>query len=137
MILGGTTLTDTEVREMIARGERYDGVVLDQDVNLPIEPSDWAGVHGNHSCDPNLWMTGLVTVCTRRDIAEGEEAVADYSTYTMSPGWPMTCSCGSVACRGTVTGDDWRRPDLQARYVRHFAPVIERRIAAGKPTSEG
>ena len=128
MILGGDTLTDEEVRALISRGTRYDGIVLNQNVNLRIQPSDWAGIHGNHSCDPNLWMSGLVEISTLRDLAEGEEAVADYSSYTMSPDWSMACSCGSPLCRGVVTGDDWRRLDLQDRYAGHFAPAIARRI---------
>jgi hypothetical protein len=128
MILGGESITDADVRELIARRERYDGIVLDHDVNLRIEPSDWPGIHGNHSCDPNVWMTGLVEISTRRDLAEGEEAVADYSSYTTSPDWSMACSCGSPLCRGVVTGDDWRRPELQDRYAGHFAPAVARRI---------
>jgi hypothetical protein len=128
MVLGGETTSDDEVRGLIARGDRYDGIALGQDVNLRIKPGDWPGIHGNHSCDPNLWLTGLVQVSTRRDVDEGEEVVADYATYTMSPDWSMSCSCGSPLCRGVVTGDDWRRPDLQARYFGHFAPVIARRI---------
>ena len=128
MVLGGETMTDSEVRESLARRERYDGIVLDRDVNLRIEPSDWAGIYGNHSCDPNLWITGLVEISTRRDLAEDEEAVADYSTYTMSPDWSMVCYCGSPVCRGVVSGDDWRVPELQGRYAGHFAPVIARRI---------
>ena len=128
MKLGGETMTDADVRELIARRERYDGIVVGSDANLHIKPSDWPGIYGNHSCDPNLWMTGLVEISTRRDLAEGEEAVADYSSYTMSADWSMACCCGSPLCRGVVTGDDWRRPDLQDRYAGHFAPAIARRI---------
>jgi hypothetical protein len=128
MILGGDTLTDEEVRELISRGTRYDGIVVDDNMNLRIQPSDWAGIHGNHSCDPNLWMSDLALISTRRDLAEGEEALADYATYTMAADWSMDCSCGSSLCRGTVTGDDWRRTDLQDRYAGHFAPAIARRM---------
>jgi hypothetical protein len=31
-----------------------------------------------------------------------------------------------------VTGEDWRRPDLWARYAGHFSPYLERRIKALK-----
>ena len=48
---------------------------------------------------------------------------------TMAPDWRMPCSCGSGLCRRTVTGDDWRRPELQNLYAGHFAYPIERRIA--------
>ncbi len=130
MILGGDTLTDDEVRALIVQGARYDGIVVDEDVNLRIVPSDWPGIHGNHSCKPNLWMTGVVEISARWDIAQGDEVVTDYATYTMSPDWSMACACASSLCRGVVTGDDWQRSDLRERYAGHFAPVIARRLQA-------
>ncbi len=130
MRLGGDTMSDAEVRERIAAGNRYDGIVLDEDVNLRIAPSNWPGICGNHSCDPNVWLAAPLDLAARRDIADGEEVVSDYTSYTMVPNWKMDCSCGSDSCRRTVSGDDWRQSDLQARYAGHFAPPIARRIAA-------
>ena len=123
-------MSDAEVRERIAAGNRYDGIVLGEDMNLRILPSDWPGIHGNHSCDPNVWFVTPLELAARRDIAEGEEVVSDHASYTMAPDWKMDCSCGSDSCRGTVSGNDWRRSDLQARYGGRFAPPIALRIAA-------
>ena len=128
-VLGGTTLTDSQVQAVIARGERYDGIALAHDYNLRIEPPDWPGVHGNHSCDPNLWMHDEVTVEARRDIHVGEELTTDYALYTIASWWSMPCTCSSRLCRRVVTGDDWQHPELIARYRGHFAPVVARRIA--------
>jgi hypothetical protein len=132
--LGGATLSDADVRQQIERGERYDGLVLDEDLNLRIMPADWPGIYGNHSCDPNIWLTAPVDLAARRDIGNGEEIVSDYATYTMATGWSLDCACGSDVCRKTVTGDDWRRPDLQRRYAGHFARPIKRRISPGRTT---
>jgi hypothetical protein len=132
MILGGDVLSDVEVRDQIAQGQRYDGIAVDEDANLRIKPSDWPGIHGNHSCDPNLWLTGPVDASARRDIDPGEEVFTDYATYTTAPEWRMTCSCGSEVCRGTVTGDDWRRHELQEEYAGHFARPVERRISTDR-----
>jgi hypothetical protein len=128
-ILGGTTMTDAEVRASLARGERYDGIALSADRNLRIEPADWPGIHGNHSCDPNLWMGGEVTVEARRDLPAGGELTIDYALFTVAAWWSMACGCGSPLCRRMVTGDDWRRPELAARYRGHFAPVVAARMA--------
>jgi hypothetical protein len=128
-VLGGTAMTDAEVRAALARGERYDGIALSADRNLRIEPADWPGIHGNHSCDPNLWMGGEVTVEARRDIPAGVELTVDYALYTIASWWSMACRCGSPLCRRVVTGDDWRRPELGARYRGHFAPVVAARMA--------
>jgi hypothetical protein len=38
------------------------------------------------------------------------------------------CHCGSPDCRRVITGDDWRRKDVQERYQDHFSPFINRRI---------
>jgi uncharacterized protein len=123
-VLGGSTLTDDEVEAMIRRGERYDGISLGRGTNLLIAPADWPGIHGNHSCDPNLWMRDHVTVETRRDVPAGAELTIDYALQTASPRWSMACRCGSARCRTVVTGDDSRMPDLRARYGAHFSPAV-------------
>jgi uncharacterized protein len=131
-ILGGTTLTDREVDEKMRSDERYDGVALDRNKNLNIAPRDWPGIYGNHSCDPNLWMKGRVTIIARRDVRPGEELTTDYAMYTISPGWSMECNCGSSLCRRVITGNDWKLPELRARYRGHFSPVIENLIEEEK-----
>jgi hypothetical protein len=55
-----------------------------------------------------------------RDIAPGEELTHD---------WAMTdddenehpCNCGAVACRKVITGQDWRREDLQEKYKGYMS----------------
>jgi uncharacterized protein len=123
-ILGGQELTDAEVKTLIGSGKRYDGIAIGPDLNLSIEPADWPGIHGNHSCDPNLWMADAITVEARRSVAVGEELTVDYALFTAAPWWSMRCNCGAPNCRGVINGEDWRRPDLQARYAGHFSPFI-------------
>jgi hypothetical protein len=66
----------------------------------------------------------------RRDIAAGEELTFDYALCTVNSAWHIDpCACGSPLCRRRVTGDDWRRKDLQQRYAGHFSPFINERIA--------
>jgi uncharacterized protein len=43
----------------------------------------------------------------------------------------MACSCGTPSCRGTITGDDWRDPELQRRYGAWFSRYLADRIAGG------
>jgi uncharacterized protein len=121
-ILGGRTLTDAAVKAAIDRGERYDGIAIGPDLNLSIEPADWPGIHGNHSCDPTLWMADAIRVVVRRPVAVGDELTVDYALFSATPWWPMLCNCGAPNCRGVVSGEDWRRPELQARYAGHFSP---------------
>ena len=51
----------------------------------------------------------------------------------MSDGTPydqFQCGCGAATCRGKITGEDWRRPELWKRYRGHFTPYLQRRIDA-------
>ena len=40
----------------------------------------------------------------------------------------MQCHCGRQSCRGIVDGQDWRRPELQAKYGEYFAWYLQRKI---------
>jgi len=40
----------------------------------------------------------------------------------------MQCRCGMQSCRGVITGDDWRLPELQARYEGSFSWYLAERI---------
>lgn len=84
----------------------------------------------NHSCDPNAWMTDAYTLSARRDIKKGDEITIDYALFMSDENYiaDWACHCGSPACRGRVTGKDWRNPELQERYEGHFSPLINKRI---------
>jgi uncharacterized protein len=102
---------------------------IDEDI-LMAAPQEGMDYFVNHSCDPNVWMVEPVTVVARRPIAAGEEIVGDYAVWEGSADYVLTpCTCGSPLCRGTVTGNDWQRPELQVRYAGHFLPYLNRRIA--------
>ena len=84
----------------------------------------------NHSCEPNVGVQGQIVFVAMRDVGAGEELTLDYGTIDHDAE-PMTCRCGAAACRGTITGEDWRRPDLQRKYGDHFAWHLLRRMRAG------
>ena len=112
---------------MIAGGQRYDGIGLGPDRNMAIDPS-WPGIYGNHSCGPNLWMQDAVAISSRRTVVPGQELTIDYAMFTATSTWSLPCRCGSRLCRGVVTGNDWRRSDLQVRFRGHFTPFITQLI---------
>jgi len=95
----------------------------------PVEESEREGsmIYSNHSCEPNIGVRGEITFVALRDIAAGEELTHDWAT-TDDDGYRMECRCGAPACRGTITGQDWRRPDLQERYGRHFSSYLLEKI---------
>jgi SAM-dependent methyltransferase len=104
-----------------------DTITVSESEHLVLPPRRDNG-YGNHACDPSLWWTGRYELAARRDIGAGEEVTNDYGTSTGEPGFAMACDCGSALCRYTVTGDDWRRPELRERYGRHWVPALLDRI---------
>jgi uncharacterized protein len=89
----------------------------------------------NHSCDPNVGIRGQIVFVAMRAIRAGEELTYDWAMEEMSEAGPATrCTCGARRCRGLLTGGDWRRPDLQARYRGYFSPYIQARIDRLRPS---
>lgn len=112
-----------------------DCLTVDDGRHLVLAPGD--PVHyGNHSCDPSMWHDGPYELVLRRAAAAGEELTIDYATHTADPSFALRCRCGSARCRGTVCGDDWRRPELQQRYAGHWVPAL-RRLIAGAARESG
>jgi hypothetical protein len=130
-------VTRAEFAQILAEAEAstdapyVDAITLDGDHDLVLPPN--TAVHfANHSCDPNAWWLDAVTATARRAIVAGEEVTTDYATSTDHSDFAMRCACRAESCRGIVTGDDWRLPELQVRYAGHWIPWLERRIAAGQ-----
>jgi hypothetical protein len=89
----------------------------------PLLAASHPDVLPNHSCDPDAWWTDDVTLTALRDIAAGEEITFDYATATADPDFLLRCNCATMRCRGLVTGDDWRIPQLHDRYNGHWTAV--------------
>lgn len=138
---GGRVVRDDELREIEQQGKYHSSIAIGENKNLlfnAIDPKSpqtrsdkqGSGVGGlNHSCDPNLWMQDEVTVVARRDVPQGEELTIDYALFTANPQWKLEgCNCDSKFCRHTITGNDWKLPELQEKYKNHFSPYINQRI---------
>jgi uncharacterized protein len=86
-----------------------------------------AMLYTNHSCDPNIAIQGQIVFVAMRDIAPGEELTHDWAT-TDDADYELECRCGSPRCRRVVTGKDWRKPELRARYRGWFCWFLQRKI---------
>ena len=132
-IFGGRCMTDAEFRTFQQATLRFNAVQIDEDLHLVEHPeiTERRGGSLNHACDSNLWMADEVTVVARRDITADEELTVDYALFSAQSDWVMdtSCQCGMPMCRGTITGDDWKHNEVQARYLDHFSPFLNARIA--------
>jgi SET domain-containing protein len=81
----------------------------------------------NHSCAANVGFAGNIVLVAMRDIASGEELTTDYALFDDSDEI-MQCHCGTASCRGTISGRDWQRPELQRAYGDYFSSYLLRRI---------
>lgn len=77
----------------------------------------------NHSCSPNCGMRGEITIVAMRDIQVDEELTIDYAMVD-NEDYEFVCNCGTDACRGRVSGFDWRKPHLQRTYGKFFARYL-------------
>ena len=84
-------------------------------------------MHINHSCEPNAGIRGQIIIVAMRNVTPGEEITLDYATGD-DDDWEMTCRCGAATCRGTVTGTDWKRSDVQEKYAGWFSTYLQQRI---------
>lgn len=103
---------------------------IDDDLYLMSGPERENGDMVNHSCDPNCGMSGNMLLVAMRDIEVGEELTFDYAMCDASDYDEFTCLCGASACRGVVTGSDWRDPQVQSKYLGYFSPYLVKRITA-------
>ncbi len=84
-------------------------------------------IFSNHSCDPNLGVQGQIAFVAMRDIEAGEELTHDWA-MTDFDDYRMKCNFGADCCRKTVTGQDWKKKELQEKYRGYFSWYLERKI---------
>ena len=92
-------------------------------------------IFSNHSCEPNMGVRGQITFVAMRDIAAGEELTHDWA-MTDNDDSSIVCQCGTVNCRGTITGKDWQIPELQQRYRGYFSSYLEAKMP-GRSSGRG
>lgn len=88
---------------------------------------DGSMIYTNHSCEPNIGIQGQIVFVAMRDIQPGEELTHDWAT-TDDDQYEMQCRCGAKTCRGTISGQDWRREDLRKKYRGYFSWYLQQKI---------
>jgi SET domain-containing protein len=94
---------------------------------LTAEERDGSMIFSNHSCDPNIGVRGQIIFVAMRDIAAGEELTHDWAT-TDDDAYEMECRCNALNCRKIITGQDWRKKELQEKYRGFMSWYLEEKI---------
>ena len=130
IVWGGQLFTQTDIDKGRVRQQTM--VAIDEGLYLaePYDADLFIDDYMNHSCDPNVFMKDEVTLIARRSIEAGEELTLDYATWLNDPSYVLNteCNCRTPNCRKIMTGNDWKRPDVQKAYRGHFSPFINHRI---------
>lgn len=133
VVKGGYILTKAQ-RDEIGKDLGPSEIQITEDLFIgPATESEREGgmMHLNHSCEPNLGLQGQIVYVALRDIQINEELTFDYAMTDDDP-YEMRCQCGTVVCRGIVTGADWKKPEIQRKYDGYFSWFIQRRIDAAR-----
>jgi hypothetical protein len=128
---GGTILTRINF-ETYPLEQRSRSIQIDVDQFVLGPESREPGDSINHSCSPNCQLRNATQLITMGPIAVGEELTYDYATSDTSDYDEFECVCGSDNCRGRVSGNDWKLPDLQSRYQKIFSPYVQRKIQSAQ-----
>jgi hypothetical protein len=109
---------------VVAIGE---GIFLGNSIDQEMGIEDYM----NHSCSPNIGMADALSLRAMRDVKPNEELTADYAIWLDDEHYVMkrVCNCRATTCRSRITGQDWRRTDVQRANAGYFSPFIEARIA--------
>ena len=94
---------------------------------LSADEREGSMIFSNHSCDPNIGVQGQIIFVAMRDIGSGEELTHDWAT-TDDDTYEMECNCGARSCRKMITGQDWRRKDLQEKYRDYMSWYLQQKI---------
>ncbi|MEP6821509.1 MAG: SET domain-containing protein-lysine N-methyltransferase [Chthoniobacterales bacterium] len=99
---------------------------------VTMEEREGSMIFSNHSCEPNLGVSGQITFVAMRAVQAGDELTHDWA-MTDNDESTAKCHCGALNCRGNITGQDWQRPELQARYAGYFSSYLQHQIADKYP----
>jgi SET domain-containing protein len=127
---GGHMITGEQLRELAPRLGPAEVQIADDLFICPVteEEREDSMIFSNHSCSPNIGVQGQIVFVAMRDIRAGEELTHDWA-MTDDDDSSMACGCGAQNCRGTVTGKDWQRPELQTRYAGYFSFYLLQKIS--------
>ena len=124
-VKGGHIITRDVLRELAPRLGSAEIQIADDLFICPVTEEEREGsmIFSNHSCEPNIGVRGQIVFVAMRDIRAGEELTHDWA-MTDDDDSSTECRCGAPNCRGTITGKDWRRPELQRHYGNFFSAYL-------------
>ena len=121
MIFGGHIMSRDEERNL---PEKIRDAAIQIDKNFVIGAKNLNEISNtdyvNHSCKPNAYIQGQISLYALRDIKKNEEITFDYGTVLFgnkkNPTYKIHCYCNTKNCRNYITDHDWKMPEFQKKY---------------------
>jgi uncharacterized protein len=137
VIKGGYIFDQATLRELSQRLGPAEIQIAEDFFIGPVTEAEREGgmIFSNHSCEPNIGVQGQIVFVAMRDIAAGEELTHDWAT-TDDDTYEMDCRCGAPSCRKIITGQDWRKPELQEKYRDYLSWYLLQKINRVTTTKE-
>jgi hypothetical protein len=113
---------------------RDHGVQIAEDFVLTWTEASSTEIDGyfNHSCSPNTGYKGQIMLVAMKQINSDEEVTFDYGMVVFqsrnAKRYRIECQCGAKNCRGIITDNDWKIPELQKRYDGYFQWYLQDKI---------
>jgi uncharacterized protein len=128
-VKGGYIFKREQLRELNAQLGPAEIQIADDLFIGPVtaQERDGSMIFSNHSCDPNIGVCGQIIFVAMRDIAAGEELTHDWAT-TDDETYEMECRCNAINCRKVITGQDWRKKELQQKYRGFMSWYLQDKI---------
>jgi uncharacterized protein len=129
-IKGGHIVDTATLHSLPERLRNSDVQIADGFHLVAVDEAEYEGVmlFINHCCEPNVGFAGNIVLVAMRDVSPGEELTTDYALFDDYDG-SMECQCGAPTCRGTISGRDWQRPELQRKYGHYFSWYLLHKLA--------
>jgi len=129
----GGHIFNREVLQQVAKTLGPAEIQIAEDLFIgPLTEQEREGsmIFSNHSCEPNIGVQGQIVFVALRNIEAGEELTHDWAT-TDDDTYEMECRCGTPSCRKIITGQDWRRKELQEKYAGYVSWYLVEKISNG------
>jgi len=129
-VKGGHIFGGSELQKLAPKLGPAEIQVADNLFIGPVNEEEREGsmIFSNHSCDPNVGVQGQIVFVALRDIAAGEELTHDWA-MTDDDTYEMECHCHAPNCRKVITGQDWKKRELQEKYRGFMSSYLQRKIA--------
>lgn len=128
-VKGGYVIDREALRSMPGWFRAAEIQIADDLFIAPVKEEEREGsmIFSNHSCDPNIGVRGQIVFVAMRDISRGEELTHDWA-MTDNDQNQHECNCGAMNCRKVISGQDWRRADLQERYKGYMSWYLTEKL---------